>query len=299
MSDPVLALLLVISLFIAIAVVRFFKTLDSDFWRAAATPIFAGLAAGVLIRLLDPSATLRPIAIGVVVTIAALYSRLTGEESEPADGMLLGTASGAAASLPLVINTDWELQAFAMCIIAGAIAGFGITFAAFHVADKLRQLILDVVTAAVAVGAAHVPQALLGAGVDERRIAISIAILAPLLSVITVFRQWPDIRAELRHEASLGFIDDADVRPTAHPFLRLGRAGWNDAGAHREFVRLANKIALRKRQQRSRPDDIARLYQVEIIKLRMQIQEMSKIDRDVISASRSDEVPSDTMARSK
>ena len=79
MSDPVVALLLVISLFIAIAVVRFFKTLDGDFWRAAASPIFAGLAAGVLIRLLDPSTTLRPIAIGVVVTIAALYSRLTGE----------------------------------------------------------------------------------------------------------------------------------------------------------------------------------------------------------------------------
>ena len=49
----------------------------------------------------------------------------------------------------------------------------------------------------------------------------------------------------------------------------------------------------------NRPDEIARLYQVEIIKLRMQIQEMSKIDRDVISASRSGEVPSDTMARSK
>jgi hypothetical protein len=31
----------------------------------------------------------------------------------------------------------------------------------------------------------------------------------------------------------------------------------------------------------------------------MQIQEMSKIDRDVISATRSGEVPSDTMARSK
>src|SRR6185436_5668235 len=50
--------------------------------------------------------------------------------------------------------------------------------------------------------------------------------------------------------------------------------------AHREFVRLANEIALRKRHQRGRPDDTARLYQLEIIKLRMQIQEMSKIDRD-------------------
>ena len=103
----------------------------------------------------------------------------------------------------------------------------------------------------------------------------------------------------MSHEASLGFINDADVRRSAHPFLRLGSGGWADRKAHREFVRLANKISLRKRQQRNRPDDIARLYQVEIIKLRMQLQEMSRIDRDVVSATNSHEVPSDTMARSK
>ncbi|HEX9160900.1 MAG TPA: hypothetical protein VF980_04265, partial [Thermoanaerobaculia bacterium] len=74
--------------------------------------------------------------------------------------------------------------------------------------------------------------------------------------------------------------DDADVRTTAHPFLRLGRAGWNDAGAHREFVRIASRIALRKRQQRNRPDDMARLYQLEIIKLRMQLRDMTRIDHE-------------------
>jgi hypothetical protein len=282
MSDPVLALILVISLLIAIAVVRFFKTLDGDFLHAAATPMFAGIVAGVLIRLFDPGSSLRPAVIGILVTIGALYSRLTGEESEPAEGMLLGAASGAAASLPLVINTDWELQAFATCVIAGAVAGYGITFAAFHVADKARQLILDVITAAIAAGGAHVPLALTRAGIDERRTAMAIAALVPVLGIVTVFKQWPDIRAELRHEASLGFMDDADVRPTAHPFLRLGRGGWNDSSAHREFVRLANRIALRKRQQRNRSDEMARLYQLEIIKLRMQLQEMARIDHDTL-----------------
>jgi len=43
----------------------------------------------------------------------------------------------------------------------------------------------------------------------------------------------------------------------------------------RVFVRLATLLALRKRQQRLRPDEVARLYQLEIIKLRMQIQEMA------------------------
>ena len=294
MSEPVFALLLVLSFFIAIAIVRFFKTLDNDFWRAVATPVIAGLAAGVLIRLVDAGPSLRPLVVGITVTIAALYARLTGEESEPADGMLLGAASGAAASIPLVINTDWELLAFAMCVIAGAIAGYGITFAAFHVADKMKQLLLDVVTAAVAVGAAHVPFALHRAGVRDTRTALITAAVIPLLAVITVFRQWPDMRAELRHEASLGFVDDSDVRATAHPFLRLGRGGWNDPNAHREFVRIANRIALRKRQQRNRSDEMARLYQLEIIKLRMQLQQMARIDHDTLrrrTAPHDDEMP--------
>jgi len=101
------------------------------------------------------------------------------------------------------------------------------------------------------------------------------------------------VRAELRHEAALGFIDEEDVRATAHPLLRLGRAGWHDAEAHRAFVRMANKIALRKRQQRTRPEEIARLYQLEVIKLRMQMQEMSGIDRRMRADSSPATMPSE------
>jgi hypothetical protein len=294
MSEPVLALLIVLSFFVAIAIVRFFKTLDNDFWRAMATPVLAGAGAGVLIRLVDLGPALRPVIAGVIITIAALYARLTGEESEPADGMLLGAAIGAAASIPLVINSDWELQAFAMCVIAGAVAGYGITFAAFHVADKMKQLILDVVTAVIAVGAAHIPLLLHRTGLSDARTAAITGAVIPLLAIVTVFKQWADIRAELRHEASLGFVDDADVRPTAHPFLRLGRGGWNDPNAHREFVRIANRIALRKRQQRNRTDEMARLYQLEIIKLRMQLQQMARIDHDTLrlrTTPHDDEMP--------
>jgi len=171
-----------------------------------------------------------------------------------------------------------------MAILAGAVAGYGITFAAFHVAERRRQLVIDAVTAVAAVGVAYLPSLIAG---RDRVVLIAVAAAVPVVIVAAVFRQWPDVRAELRHEASLGFMTDADVRPTAHPLLRLGGGGWADRRAHRKFVRLANKIALRKRQQRDRTDDMARLYQLEIIKLRMQIQEMSKIDRDV----------SDTMAR--
>jgi hypothetical protein len=84
----------------------------------------------------------------------------------------------------------------------------------------------------------------------------------------------------------MGVFDPADVRTTAHPILRLGRGGWTDPHAHREFVRLAGIVALRKRQQRGRPDEIARLYQVEIIKLRMRLQEMSRIEHDTMARSK-------------
>jgi hypothetical protein len=286
MSDPVYAILLLVAFLAVLAMVRSFKTLDPELWLAAATPVLAGVVSGLLLRFL-PAA--HPAATGIVLTIAALYVRLTGEESEPIDGMLLGACSGAAAAAVLMTRGEHECRVIAECLAAGAITGYGVTFASFHVTDKLRQLLIDLVTAVIAIGAAFVPRFL----PDERLTATVVAAIIPLIAVIAVFQQWPDVRAELSHEASLGFIADADVRRTANPLLRLGGGGWADRKAHREFVRLANKIALRKRQQRSRPEEIARLYQLEIIKIRMQIQEMSRIDRAVLADQ---QIPSDTIA---
>ncbi|MEO8035419.1 MAG: hypothetical protein ABI837_13365, partial [Acidobacteriota bacterium] len=168
-------------------------------------------------------------------------------------------------------------------VLAGSVAGYGITFAAQHVADRARQLVLDAVTALLAVGVAWLPGLI---PLPQRDSALVACTAIPILALSAVFQQWRDVRAELRHEASLGFIDDVDVRPTAHPLLRLGAGGWKDRHAHRAFVRLANRLALRKRQQRDRPDEIARLYQLEIIKLRMQIEDMSNIDRLARRAAR-------------
>lgn len=300
MTDPVLALLLIIGLGCAAVVARFFRTLDADFWDAARNPVLAGLVVGVLLSWAELEPVLQAVAVGILLTLAALYSRLTGDESEPADGMLLGAMSGAGAALPLVVSVDDPLRAFAQCILAGAVAGFGITFAAAHVAEKLRQLVWDAVAAAAAVAAAWVPAVAARAGLSDRRVAVAAAAVIPLIVVAAVFRQWPALREELRHEASLGFIDAADVRRTAHPILRLGRGGWTDGNAHREFVRLANQIALRKRQQRHRPIETARIYQLEVIKLRMQLQNMSRIEHLSASRQRHDEqLGSDTMRTSE
>jgi hypothetical protein len=274
MSDPVLVLILIVSFFLAVGLTSWFKTLDAALWREARVPLTLGLLSGIVLRFVDG-----PVAIGVLLTLAALYTRLTGRESEPADGMILGAMTGGAAAVPFAIDHDAGLLRFSACVLAGAVAGYGITFGLTHVRRQLRQLGIDAVTAVLAVGAAALPRVLARSGVTERHVALAAAALVPLLIVVTVFKQWPSVRGELRHEAALGVIDDEDVRPTAHPLVRLGRAGWHDAGAHREFVRLATRIALRKRQQRGRPEEVARLYQLEVIKLRMELQEMTRIDR--------------------
>ena len=271
MSDPVLALIVIASFIAALAAASYFKTLDPALSRDARIPMIAGLATGFLFRYFD-----HPVVIGASLTVVALFVRLTGRESEPAEGMTLGAMTGAAAAVPLAFGSDHVVLRFAQCVLAGAIAGYGITFGLTHVREKPRQAAIDAITAAVAIAAAWCAALL---PVTERQIAFATFALIPLLIIVTVFKQWPAIRAELRHEASLGVIDDEDVRATAHPFLRVGRGGWHDRAAHREFVRIATKIALRKRQQRGRPEEVARLYQLEVIKLRMQLQEMTRIDR--------------------
>ena len=278
-SDPVFALVLIVAFYVVVSAAAYFKTLERGLWSETRLPLIAGVICGAIIYFarFAPSYA----AAGVILTLAALYVRLMGHESEPADGMILGAITGAAAALPLVLLAgEHELLRFAECVLAGAAAGFGITFGLTHVRDKLKQAAVDGATAVLAVGAAWLPSLLLRSGrLTEVQIAIGAAAVVPLLAVATVFKQWPSVRAELRHEAALGFIDEEDVRATAHPLRRLGRAGWHDSEAHRAFVRMANKIALRKRQQRTRPEEIARLYQLEVIKLRMQMQEMSAIDR--------------------
>lgn len=274
MTDPVLTFIILALFFLAIAFARWFKTLDTGFGRAATTPMITGVACGVVLLFLHHA-----VVTGVLLTLATIYVRHTGDESEAPEGMLLGALLGASAAIPLAFSGDAELLKFAEVVIAGTVAGYGITFAAFHAGDRVKQLVLDVLTAAAAVGGATLPSFVARSGMSDRRIAITVAAAIPLLSMLTVFIQWRQVRAELAHESALGFIDPRDIRTTAHPVLRFGRGGWTDAHAHREFVRLANRIALRKRQQRGRTEAVARLYQLEIIKLRMQLQEMARIDK--------------------
>lgn len=284
MTDPVLAFVLIAVLMAALTIASWFKNLDTSLWRDAHIPFIAGAICGAIVYFVKVA----PFAVvaGLSLTAAALYIRLTGRESDPADGMAIGAITGAAAAVPLTLTGQGDLLRFAGCVLAGSAAGYGITFGLANVRNPLRQAALDALTAAVAIGAAWLPMlSVRNRHVAEHHVAIVATLLVPFLLVATVFRQWPIIRAELRDEATLGVIDWTDVHATAHPLRRLGRCGWHDAGAHREFVRAAGEIARRKRQQRSRPEAIARLYQLEIIKLRSEMQAMTSIDRRMRAAA--------------
>jgi hypothetical protein len=281
MTDSVLAIVLIAPFLVVMTLVRFLKTADGAFWTWARAPIITGFVAGLVIRFAERGSATDYFVIGVVLTIAALYVRRIGDETVTTDGMILGAFTGGAAALPSVIDQSGALLQFAECVIAGAIAGLGITYATRFVKSAGRRLMTDAVTALMAVGGSAVPAILVANGVSERVTAESVAVAVPLVILAGIFQQWNDVRGELSHEASLGFIDFDQVRSTANPLLRLGRGGWSDRRAHREFVRVATKLAVRKRQQRHRPEDVARLYQLEIIKLRMQLQHMVQIDRDV------------------
>src|SRR5688572_19988812 len=163
MSDPVLALVLIVAFFVVVTAASYFKTLERGLWSEARLPLVAGAICGVLIHY----ATFVPsfVTAGVILTIAALYVRLTGSESEPADGMILGAITGAAAAIPLVVLAgEQELLRFAECVLAGAAAGYGITFGLTHVREKLKQAAVDGATAVLSVAAAWLPSLALRSG---------------------------------------------------------------------------------------------------------------------------------------
>ncbi len=300
MNDAVLTIVLFAAFLFAVGATRLFRTLDLRFWPVAGPSLFSGAVAGAVLAFAPISPRLAPLATGVLLTLATLYVRLNGEESEPSEGMALGAVTGAASALVPLLVAGEGLHMFSSNVLAGAVAGFGVTVASNYVARPVRQIVIDIVAAVAASAAAmapHYAETFLAFRPD--RMAIAITLTIPLLLILTTFVQWPFIRRELAEEAALGVIDPADARSAAHPIRRFFRSGWNDVAAHREFVRVATKIALRKRQQRGRSDELARIYQLEIIHLRRRMQEMQQLDIASANSRRTHDgdLPSDTIAR--
>ena len=83
---------------------------------------------------------------GVVASIALAVRR---GSLQPTKHALEGLRVGMAMMAALVPELD--------CLIAGAVTGYGTTFASFHVIDRVRRALIDVATALAAVALAYVP----------------------------------------------------------------------------------------------------------------------------------------------
>src|SRR5438270_7396942 len=185
MSDPVLCIVVYAVFLAAMAAAHFFKTLDNDLGTAWRTAFMAGLGVAFVLFLVR---ALYPVVGGIALTLAALYVRHTGRETEAVDGMIVGSVIGATAAAPFVMTSIHAASIIAALMLAGGVAGYGITFAVFHVADKRRQIAFDVATAAIAIIAAWLPSLAMRYGIRERHVLLAVSVAMPLIVIGAVFQ---------------------------------------------------------------------------------------------------------------
>jgi hypothetical protein len=183
----------------------------------------------------------------------------------------LGGIAATAASIAAGPRTD---PAAAGLILAGGTAGVVLTF--LRERWKSRAMIVLGIAATIATLASAAVRST-GTFVDGRIMTLATALLPAAVVLIGVFLRWPRLRRELQEEARLGLMPEDTVRPTANPVRRLFRGGWPDRALRRRFVTVANELAIRKHQQKTGHSDLAKIHQLDIFKLRSELQDLSRM----------------------
>ncbi len=252
-----------------------FKNLALQWRSSAGTPLLYGAAAGLAIAV-SLGRTPLPAAVitGIAMTLSAAYLYRRGLHSEPLEGFMRGALGGIAATAASIAAAPRTDSAAAGLILAGGTAGVVLTF--LRERWKSRTLLVLGIAATVATLASA---AVRGAGgyVDGRHMTLATALIPSAVVFLGVFLRWPRLLRELEEEARLGLMQEDAVRPTANPIRRLFRGGWPDRALRRRFVMVANELAIRKRQQRTGHPDLARIHQLDVFKLRSELQDLSRM----------------------
>jgi hypothetical protein len=300
-TTAVVAVLTALGAMVLFSAVRYVQELrvDWNLWLQPALAAGGGIGAAVGVAERTPFHPEPRWLVPVLLAAAVWFTRERRPDADVTEGAFSGAIAGCvAAAVASVLATETAPATVTTWIIAGTMAGVILYCVAVH--SRLVRLAVGMLAAAVLL---LLHQTLAGwtTGRSGWTPAIVMSIVAVGALVITVAR-WPGLRAELREEAELGFISREDAASVTHPIRRLRLSNWNDPDARREFVRTASDIAVRKRRQRHMSQATARLYQLEILKLRMQLQEMQQVDAavgaDAFQASRERQEasdPSDTM----
>lgn len=235
--------------------------------RRVFTLVVYGVLMAAIVRLIStgPLSTGIALIAGLVLVLAMVRRGAIDAISR----LELASFTGAGMALTLVFlrSVDpWLDIAWALL----AAAAVGLSFTGWR-----RTEVAAGVGLASGIFAAIAPGVLIQAGIPARSIAFGAAALVPVILLINVVRRWGVIRRELADESRLGLFGDSDIERVAHPLKRLRRRKGENKDAHLRFVQLATSLAMRKRQQRMLPEADARLVQLEILKLRMELSEMT------------------------
>lgn len=274
-SEPWFTLGALLAGVVLLAIAGVFKNLTLRWRPSVGIPFVCGGAAGVAIALASGRLAIPPAVIpGVALTLSAAYLHRGGFHSEPLEGFMRGSISGiAAAGASIAVSPGRDSSAAAL-ILAGGTAGVLLTFLRERWKGRIVLVLALTGTVATAV-AATVGNS--GTFVDARDMTLAAALVPSVLVLLGVFLRWPRLLKELEGEAQLGLIGRDVVRPAANPIRRLFKGGWPDRALKRRFVTVANELAIRKRQQRTGHADLARIHQLDIFKLRSELQDLLRM----------------------
>lgn len=261
---------------------RFLATLHAGVMRWGAVRVLAGGLAAIVETLIAPHMPASYIALlfPTVVLLLGLYWRRTGQERELLEGLTAAVAvSAGALAVLLTLSSEPGTAAGPRLLFSAVVCGIGIMLGVEL--NKLRRRALDGGTFAVAIaGSFALAQVVPGPTAPAFLIA-SVTAVTLIMAVAFVMR-WRDTLRELSDEARLGLFAPDDVKRIANPFRRLGSARWIDSALRRKFVMTSQDLAVRKTLQRGAEPQRARLLQLDILRLRMELQDLLAIGRDLL-----------------
>jgi hypothetical protein len=276
---PLIAVAMVAATLLLLALADLFKNVEPE-WRATfIEPAAAGAVVGVLTwgggRLAGDALAMALAA--VALTLAAAHLQRRGLHTEPVEGWLAGGVAGSAAAIVYAPLTDRSpaLAAGAM-LIGGATAGA--VYAGLY--ERLQRYVVpaSIATWFAAVAASFIPR-LIVSELTEVQTLLLIALFVPAAVFAIVLAGRKAAIAELREEVALGFFPEPELRRATNPLVRLiASGGWHDRAMRRRFIRVTTELATRKRRQRIARPDLSRLYQLDVFKLRMEIQELLRMN---------------------
>jgi hypothetical protein len=275
-EPPILALVTAIVAALSFALVRAIQHLRLGFQPWLAPAIAGGIAAGVAHEFLESHALLHKVTVAAAFVAVAWFVSVRHADAAFSDGIFAGAVSGTIAAIIASVASAATQGEIAMFPALGSIAA-AIVFAV-PVASRLTRSAL----AAVAVLVTVFIWTPIGSILESQTPLVVIAVIA-LAGLVADLARWPAMRRELAEEARLGLIDFADAAVIFHPIRRFRLSQWRDRQARREFVRLATSLAELRLRQKRMTAAAARLYQLEILKLRMQVEQMEQVEAAVRS----------------